>query len=631
MKKTILLTLLKILLSSTLWAQLAQLGTPLVNDVAHRIRRTSDNKFLTVGAAGANAALYKTSCSGEVLAQLQKQFSPGPAVLWDAVSLADGSIVAVGSAFVATASDTLERVFILKTTPDLVETSTSNFLILNKGARAKSLALDASGQLLVLGEVTGFSIDFTDVFLQRVSATTLQPLGSPVIFNNGVDLAEQILPTSDGNFVLATSSFFGNIFNPNALIDNYMRATKVDPNGNTLWQYSLRDTFLAAYGVPRVGGVAENPSPPHNLMLVGGRFGGAAWDHDPFFMLLSPAGTLLDSAITHLPGRQNIHNIFAHQDQSGFYTSVGETENPTLGVPNLAFAQAYELNDEIIASNQGNDPALLLSAVDLVQVQPYGFAFLATGPDNPLVLGAKDIFVINPEVEATIVYQNCALAASLNAPSATYQWYLDDAAIPGATAGAYFPQQPGVYTVQVFDDTFGCIGLSDTLTVAFVTAGFEATADGLTASFTNTSTSATSYNWNFGDGSTSTEANPTHTYAANGAYTVTLVATSNCGSSTFVQTVGVVPSQEPLWLRRFSLSPNPNSGAFRVEMSSDPQENVEFTLFDPLGKALRREVLGFENGTLAQDFDFGALPTGVYNFRIRSGQSSKFVKVVVAR
>jgi hypothetical protein len=631
MKKTILFALFVAYTAHAAMAQLAQLGTPFVNDVAHRIRSTSDNKFLTAGAAGANAALYKTNCSGEVLAQLQKQFSPGPAVLWDAVSLADGSIIAVGSAFVATPSDTLERVFILKTNLNLVETGTSNFLILNKGARAKSVALDASGQLLVLGEVAGFSIDFTDVFFQRVSATTLQPLGSPVIFNNGVDLAEQILPSSDGNFILATSSFFGNIFNPNALIDNYIRATKVDPNGNTLWQYSLRDTFLATYGVPRVGGVAENPDAPHNLMFVGGRFGGSAWAHDPFFLLLSPSGALLDSAISHLPGRQNIHNILAHQDQSGFYTSVGETENPTLGVPNLAFAQAYELNDAIIATNQGNDPETLLSAVDLVQVQPYGFAFLATGPDNPLTLGSKDIFVINPEVEATIVYQNCALAASLNAPAATYQWYLNDAVIPGATAGVYFPQQPGVYTVQVSDEIFGCIGLSDTLTVTFVTAGFEATTDGLTASFTNTSTSATSYSWNFGDGSTSTEANPTHTYAASGVYTVTLVATSNCGTSTFVQTVGVVPSHEPAWLSRFSLSPNPNGGAFRIEMSGEAQENVEFTLFDPLGKALRSEVLGFENGALTQDFDFGTLPTGVYNFRIRSGQSSKFVKVVVAR
>ena len=48
-------------------------------------------------------------------------------------------------------------------------------------------------------------------------------------------------------------------------------------------------------------------------------------------------------------------------------------------------------------------------------------------------------------------------------------------------------------------------------------------------SFTNTSSvagSITAVAWNFGDGSTSNQSNPTHTYGANGYYTVTLNVTS---------------------------------------------------------------------------------------------------------
>ena len=42
----------------------------------------------------------------------------------------------------------------------------------------------------------------------------------------------------------------------------------------------------------------------------------------------------------------------------------------------------------------------------------------------------------------------------------------------------------------------------------------------------------TSWAWDFGDGSTSTLQNPTHTYASNGSYTVTLsIASANCGDS----------------------------------------------------------------------------------------------------
>jgi len=64
---------------------------------------------------------------------------------------------------------------------------------------------------------------------------------------------------------------------------------------------------------------------------------------------------------------------------------------------------------------------------------------------------------------------------------------------------------------------------------------------GLPVTFTNTSTgttASTTYNWNFGDAGTSTQQNPTHTYAAGGTYTVTLVVTNFVGcTSTFTMAV----------------------------------------------------------------------------------------------
>jgi serine protease len=57
------------------------------------------------------------------------------------------------------------------------------------------------------------------------------------------------------------------------------------------------------------------------------------------------------------------------------------------------------------------------------------------------------------------------------------------------------------------------------------TASFSVVTNGLTASFTDSSTdsggSIGSWSWTFGDGGTSTAKSPSHTYAANGTYSVT--------------------------------------------------------------------------------------------------------------
>ena len=59
----------------------------------------------------------------------------------------------------------------------------------------------------------------------------------------------------------------------------------------------------------------------------------------------------------------------------------------------------------------------------------------------------------------------------------------------------------------------------------------------LTVQFNDTSTgNPTSWNWNFGDNTTSTLQNPTHTYNAVGAYTVTLNATNSIGSNKLTKT-----------------------------------------------------------------------------------------------
>jgi len=72
---------------------------------------------------------------------------------------------------------------------------------------------------------------------------------------------------------------------------------------------------------------------------------------------------------------------------------------------------------------------------------------------------------------------------------------------------------------------------------AFSTETLESCYYPVDITFTNTSQNANSYFWDFGDSGTSTDVNPTHTYTADGVYTVKLTATDTvCGNDTEIKT-----------------------------------------------------------------------------------------------
>ena len=64
--------------------------------------------------------------------------------------------------------------------------------------------------------------------------------------------------------------------------------------------------------------------------------------------------------------------------------------------------------------------------------------------------------------------------------------------------------------------------------------------DGYTATFTNQTSGAQSYRWDFGDGGNASSANPTHTFAAAGIYTVSLTAVSNNGCRDSIKIVTTI-------------------------------------------------------------------------------------------
>ena len=98
-----------------------------------------------------------------------------------------------------------------------------------------------------------------------------------------------------------------------------------------------------------------------------------------------------------------------------------------------------------------------------------------------------------------------------------------DVSIRGFRGGPYDQ------TVQEFTVVVGYDGLSPI-------AAFSTSRHQLTVQFTDRSWGAASWHWDFGDGMNSTERNVTHTYAANGTYTVTLTVTNDHGEDFLTKT-----------------------------------------------------------------------------------------------
>jgi Zn-dependent metalloprotease len=104
---------------------------------------------------------------------------------------------------------------------------------------------------------------------------------------------------------------------------------------------------------------------------------------------------------------------------------------------------------------------------------------------------------------------------------------------------------------------------------ADITANCEAPA---TINFSNLSTNGASFVWDFGDGSTSTATNPSHTYAAVGNYTVSLMVDGgNCGTDNVV-----IPNY-------ISLSPSNTCVALMPDDGSQTLNWCTGTLYDDGG------------------------------------------------
>ena len=76
----------------------------------------------------------------------------------------------------------------------------------------------------------------------------------------------------------------------------------------------------------------------------------------------------------------------------------------------------------------------------------------------------------------------------------------------------------------------------------------------------------------------------------------------------------------------FVIYPNPSSGVFNIEMKFKQSRNVEFTLFDGVGRIIETKEL--TSSSINHMIDISQLPSGVYYLQSNADELSKFSKLI---
>ncbi len=148
-----------------------------------------------------------------------------------------------------------------------------------------------------------------------------------------------------------------------------------------------------------------------------------------------------------------------------------------------------------------------------------------------------------------------------------YTWNFGDGGTAVGPLVTHTYASAGNYTItMVAANNCGAITITHTLVVTPAcdpaqNAAFDwtplnpAAGEPITLTGSATGTLPIAYSWNLGDGITATGSIVTHSYAAAGNYTVTLVAANACGVAAVTHTLVVIPACDPVSSVDFSWTP----------------------------------------------------------------------------
>jgi len=240
------------------------------------------------------------------------------------------------------------------------------------------------------------------------------------------------------------------------------------------------------------------------------------------------------------------------------------------------------------------------------------------GADEFAKPGSGDFLVTD---NASLCNGKTMLKASPGATS--YLWST------GATTQSIEVTAMGTYWVEVT----GLCGSNgkDSVTVdsnALQAQFVVANVFGRNVSLYNTSKgSATSYNWEFGDGSSSAQANPSHTYATYGVYTVTLTISNDCGTKTISRAISFFPvGVKQLNNTDIKIYPNPTQGRLNIQLADAFEGSSSVRILDVSGKVIFTGNLGLNQNET--EIDLSNYSNGMYMVQIQLGSETANYRII---
>ena len=244
-------------------------------------------------------------------------------------------------------------------------------------------------------------------------------------------------------------------------------------------------------------------------------------------------------------------------------------------------------------------------------------------------INSEEIVVTPAASPSLICYPMSSTLSATGASS--YTW------MPGSLSGQTVIVNPSsTTTYTVTGELNGCTAQSlITVTVEQIPVADFTTIDNGNGfiTFTNTSQNATSYSWDFGDGSFDNTLNPTHTYSANGSYTVVLTAINSCGPDihTIIIDVIITDINNGLLNSKLEVFPNPSNGLFYIEYYSGTSNKVTIKAINTIGELVYiKEYLKNTSSGIIQ-LDFTKFSNGIYQIEVDNENQVSKINIVINR